>query len=95
MTSWTDDEANCLTQVVPYPEQQPLLDFTQAADMLSIGRTSAYTMSRAGTFPVPIVRHGPAAEGPHCRPASASRTRCRRELIERQQLPIDHVTCPT
>lgn len=33
-------------------------DLMTAAEVLGIGRTTAYTSARAGTFPVPLVRTG-------------------------------------
>lgn len=34
------------------------LGLTEAAQLLGIGRTSAYQMAAAGTFPVPVLRLG-------------------------------------
>jgi predicted DNA-binding transcriptional regulator AlpA len=36
----------------------PTLSLTEAALLLGIGRTSAYQMAAAGTFPVPVLRLG-------------------------------------
>jgi hypothetical protein len=34
------------------------VDLTTAARVLSLGRTTAYTMARTGNFPVPLLRLG-------------------------------------
>ncbi|WP_045876464.1 hypothetical protein [Pseudofrankia sp. DC12] len=42
-------------------EQLPAsVDLPTAGRALNIGRTLAYTLARAGTFPVPVHRHGRA-----------------------------------
>jgi hypothetical protein len=45
--------------MLPDPEVQPLVDlYPDAADAIGVGRSSAYNMAAAGTFPVEVLRIG-------------------------------------
>jgi hypothetical protein len=47
------------SRVIPLPEHQPMLDlWPDGAEAIGVGRSSAYAMAAAGTFPVEVLRIG-------------------------------------
>jgi excisionase family DNA binding protein len=43
---------------IPNPADTPMLTLEQAARIMGIGRTTAYTLAKKDALPVPVVRVG-------------------------------------